>query len=44
MDDMLTTAKSKAEIYSLKALLSNEFEIKNLGAAKKTLGMENFKR
>jgi hypothetical protein len=37
---MLITAKSKKEITTLKAQLSSEFEIKNLGDVKKILGME----
>ena len=40
VDDMLIAAKNKAEIDSLKTLLSNEFEMKDLGAAKRILGME----
>jgi hypothetical protein len=37
---MLIAAKSKKEITTLKAQLSSEFEMKNLGVAKKILGME----
>jgi hypothetical protein len=37
IDDMLIVAKSKKEITTLKAQLSNEFEMKDLGAAKKIL-------
>ena len=37
---MLIAAKDKSEIAKLKAQLSNEFEMKDLGAAKKILGME----
>ena len=40
VDDMLIAAKSKKEITKLKKLLSSEFEMKDLGAAKKILGME----
>ena len=40
VDDMLIAAKNLAEIHQLKALLSGEFEMKDLGAAKKILGME----
>jgi hypothetical protein len=36
---MLIAAKSKKEITTLKAQLSSEFEMKDLGAAKKILGM-----
>jgi len=37
---MLITAKSKIEITKLKKLLSSVFDMKDLGAAKKILGME----
>ena len=40
VDDMLIAAKSMSEINKLKTLLSREFDIKDLGAAKKILGME----
>jgi hypothetical protein len=40
VDDKLIAAKSKKEMTTLKAQLSSEFEIKDLGAAKKILGME----
>jgi hypothetical protein len=40
VDDMLIAAKSKIDISNLKAHLSSEFEMKDLGAAKKILGME----
>ena len=40
VDDMLITTKSKEQIRTVKAQLNNEFEIKDLGAAKKILGME----
>jgi hypothetical protein len=40
VDDMLIANKSKEEITTLKAQLSSEFEMKDLGAAKKILGME----
>ncbi len=40
VDDMLIAAKDKSEIAKLKSQLSNEFEMKDLGAAKKILGME----
>nr|GEU92531.1 retrovirus-related Pol polyprotein from transposon TNT 1-94 [Tanacetum cinerariifolium] len=39
-DDMLIVCKSKAEIGSTKSLLKKEFDIKELGEAKKILGME----
>jgi len=44
VDDMLIAAKNKAKIDSLKALLSNEFEMKNLGAAKKDVGYRDLER
>ena len=37
---MLIAAKDKEEIRKVKTQLSKEFEIKDLGAAKKILGME----
>lgn len=40
VDDMLIAAKSQTEIDKLKAQLSKEFEMKDLGEAKKILGME----
>jgi ATP-binding cassette subfamily B (MDR/TAP) protein 1 len=40
VDDMLIAAKSKKEITTLKAQLSSEFEMKDLGAPTKILGME----
>jgi ATP-binding cassette subfamily B (MDR/TAP) protein 1 len=40
VDDMLIAAKSGKEITTLKKLLSSEFDMKDLGAAKKILGME----
>nr|GEW71538.1 putative reverse transcriptase domain, ribonuclease H-like domain, aspartic peptidase domain protein [Tanacetum cinerariifolium] len=40
VDDMLIACKSKAEIGSTKTLLKREFEMKELGEAKKILGME----
>ena len=40
VNDMLIEAKSKEEIITLKAQLNNEFEMKDLGSAKKILGME----
>ena len=40
VDDMLIAAKNRAEINKLKQLLNSEFEMKDLGAAKKILGME----
>ena len=40
VDDMLIAATNKHEICNLKALLSGEFEMKDLGPLKKILGME----
>ncbi|TXG46509.1 hypothetical protein EZV62_027989 [Acer yangbiense] len=40
VDDMLIASKSKVEIDRLKAQLSSEFDMKDLGEAKKILGME----
>lgn len=40
VDDMLIIAKNMLEIKRLKSLLSDEFEMKDLGDAKKILGME----
>ncbi|KAG8472564.1 hypothetical protein CXB51_034519 [Gossypium anomalum] len=43
VDDMLIAAKDKGEIRKVKAQLSEEFEMKDLGPAKKILGMETFR-
>ena len=40
VDDMLIASKSQNEIDKLKAQLNQEFEMKDLGEAKKILGME----
>ncbi|CAA0816208.1 Uncharacterized mitochondrial protein AtMg00810 [Striga hermonthica] len=40
VDDMLIAAKNMRDIIDLKRLLSQEFEMKDLGAAKKIHGME----
>nr|ABA97637.1 retrotransposon protein, putative, Ty1-copia subclass [Oryza sativa Japonica Group] len=40
VDDILIAAKSKEQITTLKKQLSSEFDMKDLGAAKKILGME----
>ena len=40
VDDMLITAKNMVEVNKLKSLLSKEFDMKELGTAKKILGME----
>ena len=40
VDDMLIASKDMSEINKIKTQLSGEFEMKDLGAAKKILGME----
>jgi hypothetical protein len=40
VDDMLIAAKSIMKVNKLKDLLSREFDMKDLGATKKILGME----
>ncbi len=40
VDDMLIAAKDKSEIIKLKAKLNSKSEMKDLGAAKKILGIE----
>lgn len=40
VDDILIASKNKEEVKALKILLSSEFEMKDLGDAKKILGME----
>ncbi|KAE8654354.1 Retrovirus-related Pol polyprotein from transposon TNT 1-94 [Hibiscus syriacus] len=40
VDDMLITAKNMDDVISLKTLLSQEFDMKDLGTVKKILGME----
>ncbi|CAL5357317.1 unnamed protein product [Camellia sinensis] len=40
VDDILIASKNKVEIDKLKAHLAREFEMKDLGEAKKILGME----
>ena len=40
IDDMLIATKDMSEINRLKAQLNGEFEMKDLGPAKKILGME----
>ncbi|KAG8493469.1 hypothetical protein CXB51_010771 [Gossypium anomalum] len=40
VDDMLIAAKDKGEVRKVKARLNEEFEMKDLGPAKKILGME----
>lgn len=43
VDDMLITTKFKSDIPKLKDLLCAEFEMKNLGATQKILGMKIYK-
>ena len=40
VDDILIASNSKSQVAELKQILSSEFEIKDLGDAKKILGME----
>ena len=40
VDDTIIAIKSKSDILNLKTMLSKEFDMKDLGAAKKILGME----
>lgn len=40
VDDMLVTCRDMAKISELKRVLSKEFEMENLGEAKKILGIE----
>ena len=40
VDDMLIVAKSMSEVNKLKILLSREFNLKDMGVAKKILGIE----
>ena len=40
VDDILIAYKSLSEIQKLKLVLSGEFEMKDLGSAKKIIGME----
>ena len=40
VDDMLIAARSMKEINKLKTLLRKEFDMKDLGEARKILGME----
>ena len=40
MDDILIPIKTMIKVNKLKALLSREFNMKDLGVAKKLLGME----
>ena len=43
VDDMLIAAKNMCDIQNLKILLNGEFDMKDLGAAKKILGMEIYR-
>ena len=44
VDNMLIAAKTNSDIQRLKGLLSAEFEMKDVGAAKKILGMEIYRK
>ena len=44
VDDMLIVAKSMSEVNKLKIFFSREFDMKDLGAAKKILGMKIHKK
>ncbi|KAJ4721544.1 Retrovirus-related Pol polyprotein from transposon TNT 1-94 [Melia azedarach] len=43
VDDMLIAAENKSDVQKLKDLLSVEFEMKDLGVARKILGMEIYR-
>ncbi|KAJ4723126.1 Retrovirus-related Pol polyprotein from transposon TNT 1-94 [Melia azedarach] len=43
VDDMLIAAENKSDVQKLKDILSVEFEMKDLGAARKILGMEIYR-
>ena len=43
MDDMLIIAKNMHDVIELKTLLGKEFDMKDLGATKKILGMEIYR-
>ncbi|KAE8655753.1 Retrovirus-related Pol polyprotein from transposon TNT 1-94 [Hibiscus syriacus] len=43
VDDMLIAAKNMDDVIGLKTLLSQEFDMKDLGAAKKILGMKIYR-
>ena len=43
VDDMLIAAKNMHDVIELKALLRKEFDMKDLGSAKKILRMENYR-
>ena len=43
VDDMLIASKSRVEINTLKTLLKTEFDMKDLGAARRILGMDIFR-
>ena len=40
VDDMLLACKDKSQIEKMKEILKSEFDVKDLGHAKKILGME----
>lgn len=43
VDGMLVTTKNMQDVNKLEALFGKEFDMKDLGAAKKLLGMEIYK-
>ena len=43
VDDMLVATKNKSDVARLKEMLSSKFDIKDLGAARKILGMEIYR-
>ena len=43
VDDMLIVAKNKSDIQKLKGCLSAEFDMKDLGVARKILGVEIYR-
>ena len=44
VNNILITTKNMHDVIALKALLSQEFDMKDLGTAKKILGMEDSQR
>lgn len=43
VDDMLISCKDKSKVLKIKAQLSRELEMKDLGASSKILGMKQYK-
>ena len=44
VDDMLLVAKSKSEISKLKEALTLNFEMKDMGASSRILGIDNVRK